>query len=467
MRESGILGNAEYFELDNRDTYVKISEDKQKAWLYLKEKDGGKEYTIEEITRILLENGVRFGVNKSSLLAMCKKHVYRREILVAKAIPPVEGTDGYYEFTFDVNSGKSKPVIREDGSVDYQSMKAVNSVEDGALLATYHHAVPGSAGKDVCGNELPVGIVKELVPIDGRGVFRAEDDPDRYYAEKSGKVEYTSGKLSIVNVLDFQGDVDQLTGKLEFYGDIHIYGNVEAGTMIKAGKTLTIEGTVEAAEIYAGGDIILKRGIQGSQKAHIEGKGSLFADFIEHSSVKVDGDIEANSIVSSYITSSGRVKLSGKRASIIGGSTYAMMGIDCNTLGNGTEIKTRISSGISSGMLEESEKIQKQLSAIRDSIREIRGAVTDLGSRITPEQQESYKARLQELMARQKEVTDRQKELAETMEKARGAKIQIHDVINVGSEITIDNNTLRIDKRTRSTEYRNVAGMITGKAMVQ
>ena len=413
-----------------------------------------------------MESGIRFGVNKSSLIAMCKKKVYGREIMVAKAIPPVEGSDGYYEFTFNTESGKSKPVIREDGSVDYQSMNAVNSVEKGALLATYHHAVPGTSGKDVCGNELPVPIVKELVPLTVKGVYQAADDPDKYYAENGGKVEYESGKLSIVNILDIQGDVDQLTGKIEFYGDVHIYGNVEAGTSIKAGKTLVIDGTVEAADLVAGGDIVLKRGIQGSQKAHITCKGDLFADFIEHSFVKTEGNIEANSIMSSYITTSGLIKLTGKRASLIGGNAYAMLGITCNNLGNGTEIKTKVAAGVTAEMIADNERVQKELTKVREAIKNIRSEVTAMGNRMTPEMQEGYKNRLQDQMNRQKEILDSQKELFELMERARGAKIQVMEVINVGCEICIDNNTIVIDKRNRSMEYRNIAGMITGKVMV-
>ncbi len=466
LSRSGILGNAEYFENDYRDTYVRITDDKNQAWLFLAEKADGTDYQKEDLMHILADNGVIFGINQSALITMCKKQVYHREILVAQGTEAVKGEDGYYEYTFDIQSGKAKPVIREDGSVDYQSMKAVNSVQAGALLATYHHAIPGKDGKDVLGNVKTVPLVRELQPVAGRGVYRGFDDPDKYYAEKNGKVEFSAGKLNIVNVLEFSGDVDQLTGKLEFFGAIHITGNVEAGTTIRAGKTLTIDGVVESADLYAGGDIILKRGIQGNQKAHIAGRGSLFADFIEHSYVKIEGDISANYILSSYIHTPGQVKLTGKKASIIGGNIYAMMGVSCNVLGNPKEVKTAVACGVSQEMFDENEKLQHQLKEIRDTITEIRSTVTGLGNRITEEQQESFKARLQQLMTNQKAVLDQQKKLFERMEMARTAKIQIREDIHAGSEICIDTTIKKIDKHDYSMEYRNVAGMITGKVMV-
>ncbi|MCR5419196.1 MAG: FapA family protein [Lachnospiraceae bacterium] len=467
MVSSGILGNAGYFTNDNnRGTYVRVTDDKMQAWLHLAEKPEDEAYTEDELLRLLVEQGVVFGVNQSSLVAMAKKRVYHREILVAEAMVPEKGTDGYYEYTFDIKAGKSKPVIREDGSVDYQSMRAVNSVKTGTLLATYHHAVPGKNGKDVCGNDIIVPMVQEKRSVAGRGIVQGRDDPDKYYAEKDGKVEMQSGKLNIVDVLEFSGDVDQHTGKLEFYGDVHIFGNVEAGTTIRAGKSLTIDGVVEAADLYAGGDIILKRGVQGSQKAHIGGKGNLFADFIEHSFVKVEGDIEANYVLSSYISTSGKLKLTGKKASLIGGNVYAMKGIECNTLGNASEIKTHVSSGVSDEMRADNEKIQNQLRDVRAEIQKIRQAVASMGSRITPEQQENYKALLQQQLTQQKLILDDQKQLFDLMEKARDSTIVIRDEINVGSEICIDGNILKIDKSNHSMEYRNISGMITGKVVV-
>ena len=47
-------------------------------------------------------------------------------------------------------------MIREDGSVDYQSMNMVNSVQEGDVLAKYHPAVDGVPGMDVS-TAMPVG----------------------------------------------------------------------------------------------------------------------------------------------------------------------------------------------------------------------------------------------------------------------------------------------------------------------
>ena len=46
--------------------------------------------------------------------------------------------------------------------------------------------------------------------------------------------------------------------------------------MIKAGKSLTVEGVVESATIIAGGDVCLKRGMQGAGKGSITAGGGCF-----------------------------------------------------------------------------------------------------------------------------------------------------------------------------------------------
>ena len=95
LSRSGILGNAEYFENDYRDTYVRITDDKNQAWLFLAEKADGTDYQKEDLMHILADNGVIFGINQSALITMCKKQVYHREILVAQGTEAVKGEDGY------------------------------------------------------------------------------------------------------------------------------------------------------------------------------------------------------------------------------------------------------------------------------------------------------------------------------------------------------------------------------------
>lgn len=473
----GVGDGDSLFDLyDKTQTYVRITEDDRQAWLYLMPREDGSSYTKEELVKLLHEHEVTAGINEDNLIAMAKKKVYEREIKVAEAVAPIEGKDGYYEYFFDLNGSTRRPKIREDGSVDYQSMNMINNVRKGTVLAKYHPMEEGTPGKDVRGFEIPVSPVKNLPPLQGKGIVRDSEDENVYLAAQEGKVEYKDGKITLNNIHQISGDVDQIIGKVEFYGDVLISGNVEAGTVIRAGKSLTIEGTVEAANLTAGGDIILKRGIQGNQKAVVMCRGTLFADFIEHTQVKAGGNVEANIILNSQIQAEGKVILTGRKGTLIGGNVHGARGIDCKELGNDVEVKTIVHAGVLPDLLIQQRKLQKEeedlkaeLEALIQEVKTIEVKVKAAGG-ISAAMQKRLKS-LQEEKRKLDEKTgenrDRTARVLRDIEKAKGAKIRIDGNLYKGTVICIDQCRMPVENNTMYMEYRNISGMIAGSVIVK
>lgn len=461
---------------DKSKTYVRITEDDKQAWLYLMPKEDGNGYTKDELLGILHEHDVVAGINEDNLIAMSKKKVYEREIKVAEFTDSVPGKDGYYEYFFDINSSTKRPTIREDGSVDYQSMNMVNNVKEGELLALYHPSINGVPGKDVRGFEIPVEQVKNLPPLQGKGLMRDTENENVYRAAYEGKVEYQDGKVNLNKIHQISGDVDQIIGKVEFFGDVLISGNVEAGTVIRAGKSLTIEGTVEAATLVAGGDIILKRGIQGNQKAQIACKGTLFADFIEHTQVKAGGNVEANIILNSHIEAEGKVILTGKKGTLIGGNVHGTKGIDCKELGNDVEVKTIVHAGCLPEVLSNQRKLMKEeedlkeaLAALVHEVKDIEAKVKATGS-ISPIMEKRLKTLIENKKKLDEQMADCREKLAlgmQYIDKAKGSTIRIDGNLYKGSVICIDQGRLPIENNTMYMEYRNISGMIAGSVIVK
>lgn len=89
-----------------------------------------------------------------------------------------------------------------------------------------------------------------------------------------------NGKIDIQALHEINGDVTLITGKVEFFGDVVITGGVESGVIIRAGRNIEIKGNVEAVSLFAGGDIILGRGIQGAQRAKIIARGIFMRIFL-------------------------------------------------------------------------------------------------------------------------------------------------------------------------------------------
>lgn len=461
---------------DKSKTYVKVTEDERQAWLYLMPKEDGSAYTKDELLTILHENEVVAGIDEDILIAIAKKKVYEREIKVAEFVEPVEGKDAWYEYFFDVNSGTKKPAIREDGSVDYQSMNMVNNVKKGTVLAKYHPPIEGIPGTDIRGFEVPVAAVRSLPSVQGKGVIKDPDDENIYLASQDGKVELKNGKIVLNNIHQVTGDVDQIIGKIEFFGDILISGNVEAGTVIRAGKSLTIEGTVEAANLTAGGDIILKRGIQGSQKAKVVCRGNLYADFIEHTTVQAGGNVEANIILNSQIEAEGKVILTGKKGTLVGGNVHGTKGIDCKEMGNDVEVKTIVHAGCMPEIITQHRRLVKEEEDLKEEIQELFTELKDMESKakvlgaespLMTVQLNSLKSKKKKLDERVQECRDEISGIAMYMERAKDAKIRIDGNLYKGSIICIDQCRMPIVNNTMFMEYRNISGMIAGSVIVK
>lgn len=67
-------------------------------------------------------------------------------------------------------------------------------------------------------------------------------------------------------IYEVSGDANLTTGSIDFTGDIVIHGSVESGVTIKATGSITIDGNVEACNLEAGKDIILRSGMVGGNQ---------------------------------------------------------------------------------------------------------------------------------------------------------------------------------------------------------
>ena len=455
--------------VEENGSYIKIAEDDMSVWMYLTVPDAGKEgYTMEELTGFLKKRGITTGYHRSNLAAMIKKKVYEREILVAKGQPAIEGNDGFFEYKFDPDQHKA-PRVLEDGSVDYTSMSVLQNVKKGDVVAIYHHAQSGQDGYDVRGRVLQARRVKDIPPLRGQAVYNGEN-PDVYLAGKDGKIELRDNKIDIQSLHEIHGDVTLITGKIEFFGDIMIHGNVEAGVVIRAGRNLEINGTAEAVNLFAGGDIILRRGIQGAQRAKISARGSVFADFIEQSVVTAGGNVQANTILNSRISSDGKVTLTGKKGAIIGGYTHAMMGIEATEIGNPAEIRTMVHAGtekevyaklqtvreVEASKKEELDEAMEKISGLLQKKKAAKGKIPDImESRI-----KELETRISVLKQEVEENREERKKCEVTISRGKDSEIIVNGNVYRGTVVCLAQHQMPVERSTCFMKYYHERGMI-------
>lgn len=453
---------------------VRITPDKMEAWLYLCEPPKGKFYTKDELLDFLQQNNVVTGYINSNISAMCKKGVYNREIKVAAGRKPRDGRDGWYEFYFEVGDFSKSPKIREDGSVDYSSMRSLQNVKRGDKVATYHTATQAEDGFNVMGGVIKASPAKDLPPLTGRGISK-ENDPYTYIANTDGKIEIKDNKVDIQTVYEVMDDLDLITGKVEFYGDVVISGSVGTGVVVRAGRNLTIDGTVEACNLYAGGDIVLRRGVQGAEKAQIRAKGNVYAEFLEYAKVRAGGDVQANIILNCDIQAEGRVILNGNKGSIIGGSVHALRGMEMQNLGNAAEVRTVVHAGYLAEDYDEYVSATKEENGLKEEMSELVEELSLLlkskksgGAKLSHLQQVRAKDlndKRDKLFSSLENVRQKRNELKKMIEAGKGAAILVKGNVNRGSVICIENGRLPVEQSTSFMEYKAEHGVINGKVI--
>ncbi len=459
--------------LDINRSYTKIEEDHMRAWLYLMPPDpGDAKYNKQEIKDYLKRSGIVFGYHESNIAAMANKGVYCREIVVAEGRLPDEGQDGYFEYTFEAEV--KGPQILEDGTVDYTAANKLVNVRAGDKLATYRPARQGTDGSDIMGNLMKAAVVKELPILRGNGIRR--DTDDTYYAEKEGKVELRDGKLDIKSTHEIYGDVDLTIGKVEFFGDIIINGNVLSGVVVRAGRNIEIRGSVEAASLFAGGDIILQRGIQGQQRAKASARGSIFAKFIEQTVVTAGADVVADSIMNSRIVAEGTVRLSGKRGVIVGGYTHGLLGIDTVSVGNDAETRTVIHAGCEADMFDKIAELKKREVQVRRTLDELRETLEDINKKSAvygEKVQQTMDSSVQKTIYQEKELREElailisdQQDIQAYIQRGKGAQIRIDGNIFRGTVICVAQLQMPIEKNTSFMNYIAQGGAIVGSVIV-
>lgn len=469
--QNAVVVEEEEFTLA-QGTYLRVEEDEMAAWLYLMPPEPDMEYTKQMLIDYLASKGVIEGLHQSNLSAIIKKQVYEREILVARGREIEDGANGYFEYLFKPEE-YGAPKIREDGSVDYTNINALPNVKAGEKVAIYHQAIPSVDGCTVLGNVLPGKLYHDLPPMRGKGIRREDEF---YYAQMDGKIEVKDGKIDIQNVHEITGDVDMIIGKVEFFGDIIIHGNVEEGVVIRAGRNIEIHGSTSLANLYAGGDIILSRGIQGGNRSKVTARGNVFAEFIEHTTVEAGGTVQANVFMNSNIYAKDKVIATGKKGSIIGGYVDAVKGVEAVCAGNAAEIKTIIHCGYEAQTHEKMLEIRKKETEIKAKIAELVDTMTEalrekrMRGVQTPQSTENKLVDWDKLkdqyFVELDKVEGERTQLEDMVESSKGAEIKIDGNLFRGVVICINAEQIMIERNTCYMRYNVEKGVIEGSVII-
>lgn len=292
------------------------------------------------------------------------------KLVVAKGVPPTPPVDETLELKFNPNA-KAMPQVMEDGSVDYRELGYLQMTSANEPLAIKKPGVSGKPGIDVYGNEIPSKPPKTVAMPSGKNTSVSPDGL-MLIATISGQVVFEDHRrISVAPVYHVKENVDFSTGNINFNGSVVVHGNVNAGFRVAAEGNIEIMGFVEAADIEAVGDIVVRGGIQGTATTRINAGHDLKALYLQNAVVNASGDVIVSDSIMNSVIVAKEVRVSGKRGLLVGGMIRVKTKLFARIIGSRMGTKTRIVLGYRKELDDRIQAMEVEMEQMRQSIAKI------------------------------------------------------------------------------------------------
>lgn len=391
---------------------VEVTKDEMKGSIVVSPPSmSGSEASFEMIKRAFLQQGVvEACINEDKIREFVDTPVYNAPFEIAEAIMPVDGHDAYISYNFETDPNKLKAQVDEEGNVDYKKLNNIQNVIADQPLAQKIPAERGKGGKTLFGRYLEAKNGKDIQIQLGENV-KLDRDGVTIKAEIDGEVMLVNGKVTVEPV-KYLDAVNVKTGDVKFVGTVVIKGNVQEGYKVEA-TNIEVGGIVDKSRLEATGNIIVRQGVFGKGEGYIKAGKSLWAKFINDTTVEVEENVIVNdSIVNSNVTAMKNIVLRGKKAQIIGGHLLATEEICARKVGSpGGGTETILEVGIDPRAKKRLEELQNQQAK---STKEYENCDLDIQ---TLEQQKKLRKKLpQEKEEKLKNLKERCEQISEELE---------------------------------------------------
>lgn len=449
--------------INSIDEYVKVEIAKDRIYAvarFYPPANGGRLLTREAIIDELVRCGIKYGVVEEAIRDFLQNRRYCTDYILAKALMPKEGRDAVITYHFNTDL-TLKPKTNEDGSVDFHQLDMISSCKKGDILATLTPADFGKPGIDVCGNVIKPAKVNVKNLRYGLNAHLSEDGL-QLISDVDGHVTLVDDKVFVSDTFDVKADVDASTGDITYEGNVLVRGNVITGFAIRAKGDIVVNGVVEGAYIEAGGQIVLKRGMQGMNKGILKAGSNIIAKFLENAEVIAGGYISTESILHCKVSAKGDIIVGGKRGFVTGGEIRSGSMISVKTAGSSMGTATLLEVGIDPAIIEEFHETEKKLATLlSEKERLAQNFITfrkklEQGAQITEEKKNLLRQITQTnilLDAQIKELKKRYEVLRLEMESYSSGSISVSDVVYPGTKLVISNVIYYVREKVHHSKF--------------
>lgn len=438
---------------------VKVEPDLMSARIIVRPPVGGRAITLADARKALADADVTAGIDEEALARAVELADPTLAVVVARGQPAVDGQNARIEYRFDVDPARQRPVELADGRVDYHNLNLIQNVKRGDVLAVKVPAESGVDGFNVRGERIPAKPGRDVQLPLGKGC-EALADGLTIVAGVDGHVVLTGGrKIAVLPVYEVRGDVDLSTGNINFVGSVIVRGSLASGFEIRAEGDVTVDGYVDAGTIVAGGNVVIRKGIQGRSKGVIEAGGSVNAMFIENGTIRAGGDaIIAEAIMHSEVIAGGSVICNGRRGLIVGGRIQARNEVSAKMIGAAMGTLTEIEVGVDPALREELIKTAAEQRELDENLNKTTQAVKMLKEMeqaqggLDPDRKDKLLKLIRsqyQLMGQRDAIAAKRRQIEEQMESSLKGRVRASDLIHPGTRVTIGRSTMHLRDEIR------------------
>lgn len=356
------------------DLMVRFGKDELLASLMLlPPSPGGSEMDADKALALVKEKWmVKQGLDEQAVIDAVKNKSFYKIIPIASGIAPQKGADAQLVFNIQTDCDYAPPIL-QDGSADFQNMKIYDIVRENDVLVYCKPAQPGIEGVTVKGKPLKAQKGRETALPQGSNV-KVSEDGLALLAAVSGHAVCCKGDVAVSVVHTVRGDLTPRMGDIDFDGDVVVEGSVYGGLTIRATGSIEVQDAAEDVRMIAGGNILLRNGMQGLDRGLLKAGGNIIAKFLDRCTVEAQGSVYSDSIINSTTLAGGNIWLTGKWARICGGAARAGREISAAVIGWEGNDATLIEVGIAPELrmqLSELETKRVQIKTQMDKIENI------------------------------------------------------------------------------------------------
>ncbi|MGM0410869.1 MAG: DUF342 domain-containing protein, partial [Bacillota bacterium] len=440
---------------------INISKDKFRSFLNYEPAFGGKKLSLSKLKNILEENNVIYGIKENKLKELIKHRVKQKELLIAEGEKPTEPEDEELIYHFE-SKDESIGTELEDGRMDFYNKGLISNVSKGDVLVTIKEGKEGEEGKTVTGEKVPPSEPKTIELPSGKNVEKLEEER-KLVAAIDGQVVKDGKRVNVLPIHEVKGNVDINTGNIEFVGNVVVKGDVKEGFQIEAGGNVEIKGHVSAAQIYSGGDIIIKEGFVGKEKGKLEAKGNIKVRFVEKGHLRTKKSIiVSDAIMHSDLKAEEDIIVTENKGHLVGGRALAGQHIEANIIGSSMATKTHLEAGVNQELKEKLQKINEEIENSERNLLKTKRALKTLDEmkekygELPQDKEIMYQRLLKTNKKINKSIEEKKKEKEEienTLRDAQRGKIKVNEKVYSGVKMIIGNSQLNVHNELRHSSF--------------